>query len=275
MTQATLQSVSMAHIQKPALLIDQFGPAIHQTRFVATLFHEGNLLLKLLWKPKAIGIQGSNVFAARLPYRSIPRGAHSRITLPDELKSGIPCYEFFNDGSRGIRGTIINHNHLDLLIGLSKDRIQRRLNVCRGIKCWNNYRYQCVVQVPLTSAHDFPIPYCPASDEGVLKFVQVIASAGMDDSPKLYQKCRGTRPTREGYQEALRAGIVDRAFLLFRGSVFSNRPAFNNDYNDYDNYNFTKSCQAASDRISDAKRCAASPQKSRKRRSDALIAGCS
>src|ERR1700745_3178337 len=96
MTQATLKSVRMAHIHRLAGLVDQFGPAIHQTCFVATLLHAGNLLLKLLRKPKVIGIQGSNVFPARLPYRSIPRGAHSRIALPDELNSGIPGYEFLN-----------------------------------------------------------------------------------------------------------------------------------------------------------------------------------
>src|ERR1700730_3705746 len=48
-----------------------------------------------------------------------------------------------------------------------------------------------------------------------------------------------------------RSRVVGRAFLLVQGFGFLNRSAFNNDYN------FTKSCQAASDWIGDAKRCAA------------------
>src|SRR4029077_4637258 len=139
MTQATLKDVTMVHIHRLALLVDQFGPAIHQTCFVAPQLHAGNLFLKLFWNPKVIGIQGSNVVPARLPYRSIACGAHSRITLAQELKSGVPCYEFLDDGSSGICGTIIDYDNLDRLIGLSEDRIQGLPNVCSSIKCRNNY----------------------------------------------------------------------------------------------------------------------------------------
>jgi hypothetical protein len=63
---------------------------------------------------------------------------------------------------------------------------------------------------------------------------------------------------------ALRHGmptfIENTALFFFSGVRFFNRPAFNN------SYNFTKSCPAASDWISDAKRYAASESCFRRRR---------
>ena len=81
------------------MTINHGGPAIHETCFVAALLHAGKLLLQLLRQPSVIGIQWSDVFPAGLPYRSIPGGAHARIALADELKSGIPCHEFLDDGT--------------------------------------------------------------------------------------------------------------------------------------------------------------------------------
>ena len=118
---------------KLAVLIDPYGPAIDQACFLAVLLHAGDLLLELLRKPNVIGIQRSDVFPAGHTDRRIPGGAHSCVALPNELNSGILFYEFLDNGTRAILGTIINYNDFQRLIRLRKDRIQRLPNVFRGI----------------------------------------------------------------------------------------------------------------------------------------------
>ena len=96
---------------KVALPINQCGAAIHQTCFAAPFLHTGNLLLQLPGKKKVIRIHGCNIFPAGFPYPSIPRGTHSCVALPDELNSGVFFYKFLDNGTGGIRGTIINYDH--------------------------------------------------------------------------------------------------------------------------------------------------------------------
>jgi hypothetical protein len=81
------------------LVINNSGPAIDKTCFPAGLLHASYLLLKLPREPIVIGIEWGDVFPAGFPYRSIPGGAHSRIALANEVKSGIPCHEFLHDGT--------------------------------------------------------------------------------------------------------------------------------------------------------------------------------
>jgi hypothetical protein len=115
------------------------GDIPHLTSFIAVFLEAGNLLFKLLRKPQIIRIQGSNVFPPGPSVWQHFWRSRARIALLDKLDSRIPYDEFFNDGTCGIRGTIINYNDFYRLIRLGKDGIQRLPNVFSSIKRRNNY----------------------------------------------------------------------------------------------------------------------------------------
>ena len=108
---------------------------MHEAKFRITGQHF-NLLCDLFGKPKIVGVEKRDVFAAARSNAVISGGRNTLILLKNRADARpVALQNFF----RAVRRAVIDNDQLDISDGLREDAVNRLADVSRVIVVWDNY----------------------------------------------------------------------------------------------------------------------------------------